>query len=69
MVLILRRNLVGSRLGRSKVLAAPDGETLGCHIVGPQAETLLHEVVYSAFDERSDATYSTAPDWRNVSDG
>ncbi|WP_408959874.1 dihydrolipoyl dehydrogenase [Natrinema sp. 74] len=81
--------------GFVKAIAAPDGEILGCHIVGPQAETLLHEVVvamdsadgtvddvaepvhihpalnevvYSAFDELSDATYSTAPDWRDVSD-
>ncbi|WP_254762650.1 dihydrolipoyl dehydrogenase [Natrinema marinum] len=79
-----------------KALAAPDGEILGCHIVGPQAATLLHEVVvamdsadgtvedvakpvhvhpalnevvYSAFDELSDTTYSTAPDWRDVSSG
>ncbi|WP_276255192.1 dihydrolipoyl dehydrogenase [Halomontanus rarus] len=28
-----------------KVLAAPDGEILGCHVVGPQASTMIHEVV------------------------
>jgi len=28
-----------------KVLAAPDGDVLGCHIVGPEAATLIHEVV------------------------
>jgi mycothione reductase len=28
-----------------KVLAGPDGEILGCHIVGPQAPTLIQEVV------------------------
>ncbi|TMT85270.1 dihydrolipoyl dehydrogenase [Haloterrigena sp. H1] len=79
--------------GFVKALAGPDGEILGCHIVGPQASTLLHEVVvamdgggtvddvadpvhvhpalnevvYAAFDELSDTTYSTAPDWRDVS--
>ncbi|SEW24362.1 dihydrolipoyl dehydrogenase [Natrinema salifodinae] len=78
--------------GFVKAIAAPDGEILGCHIVGPQASTLLHEVVvamdgggtvedvaepvhvhpalnevvYAAFDELSDAKYSTAPDWRDV---
>ncbi|TYL39835.1 dihydrolipoamide dehydrogenase [Natronococcus pandeyae] len=31
--------------GFVKVLAAPDGEILGCHIVGPQASTLIQEVV------------------------
>ena len=80
--------------GFVKAIAGPDGEILGCHIVGPQASTLLHEVVvaidgggtvddiaetvhvhpalnevvYAAFDELSDETYSTAPDWRDVSD-
>ncbi|MFU8869556.1 dihydrolipoyl dehydrogenase [Natronococcus sp.] len=28
-----------------KVLAAPDGEILGCHVVGPRAPTLIQEVV------------------------
>ncbi|MHC3438562.1 dihydrolipoyl dehydrogenase [Natrialbaceae archaeon A-gly3] len=28
-----------------KVLATPDGEILGCHVVGPEASTLIHEVV------------------------
>ena len=27
-----------------KVLAAPDGAILGCHIVGPEAPTMIHEV-------------------------
>ncbi|OAQ53262.1 hypothetical protein HTG_07225 [Natrinema mahii] len=31
--------------GFVKGLAGPEGEILGCHIVGPQAATLLHEVV------------------------
>ncbi|SDR29580.1 dihydrolipoyl dehydrogenase [Natronobacterium texcoconense] len=31
--------------GLVKVLAAPDGEILGCHIVGPQASSLIQEVV------------------------
>ncbi|ELZ19060.1 dihydrolipoyl dehydrogenase [Natrinema limicola] len=79
--------------GFVKAIAGPDGEILGCHIVGPQASTLLHEVVvaidgggtvdditetvhvhpalnevvYAAFDELSEETYSTAPDWRDVS--
>ncbi|OLZ42262.1 dihydrolipoamide dehydrogenase [Natrinema saccharevitans] len=55
--------------GFVKALAGPDGEILGCHIVGPQAATLLHEVVYAAFDELSARAYSTAPDWRDVGDG
>ncbi|WP_226004981.1 dihydrolipoyl dehydrogenase [Natrinema salinisoli] len=82
--------------GFVKAIAAPDGEILGCHVVGPQAATLIHEVVvamdsgggtvddvaepvhihpalnevvYATFDELSDATYSTAPDWRDVSNG
>ncbi|MFB1066562.1 dihydrolipoyl dehydrogenase [Natrinema sp. H-ect4] len=79
--------------GFVKAIAGPDGDILGCHIVGPQAPTLLHEVVvamdgggtvddvagpvhvhpalnevvYAAFEELSDAKYSTAPDWRDVS--
>ncbi|WP_049924295.1 dihydrolipoyl dehydrogenase [Halopiger djelfimassiliensis] len=82
--------------GFVKAIATPDGEIRGCHIVGPQAELLIHEVVvaldsaegtvddvakpvhvhpalnevvYAAFDELSDKPYSTAPDWRDVSDG
>jgi dihydrolipoamide dehydrogenase len=31
--------------GFVKVLAAPDGEILGCHILGHEASTMLHEVV------------------------
>lgn len=30
--------------GFAKVLAAPDGEILGCHIIGPHASMLIHEV-------------------------
>jgi Pyruvate/2-oxoglutarate dehydrogenase complex, dihydrolipoamide dehydrogenase (E3) component, and related enzymes len=33
------------REGFAKVLAAPDGEILGCHVVGYEASTLLHEAV------------------------
>ncbi|MDF9747625.1 dihydrolipoyl dehydrogenase [Natrinema salsiterrestre] len=82
--------------GFVKAIAGPDGEILGCHVVGPQAATLIHEVVvamdsgdgtveavaepvhvhpalnevvYAAFDELSDTAYSTAPDWRDVSNG
>ncbi|MBI4149240.1 dihydrolipoyl dehydrogenase [Candidatus Woesearchaeota archaeon] len=28
-----------------KALASPDGKILGCHIMGPEASTLIHEVV------------------------
>jgi dihydrolipoamide dehydrogenase len=31
--------------GFVKVIAAPDGEILGCHIIGPEASTLIHEVL------------------------
>ncbi|WP_159903240.1 dihydrolipoyl dehydrogenase family protein [Salinirussus salinus] len=31
--------------GFVKVLAAPDGEVLGCHILGYEASTMIHEVV------------------------
>ncbi|EMA40554.1 dihydrolipoyl dehydrogenase [Halobiforma nitratireducens] len=31
--------------GLVKVLAAPDGEILGCHVVGPEASALIQEVV------------------------
>ena len=31
--------------GFAKVLAAPDGEILGCHILGYEASTMIHEVV------------------------
>jgi len=31
--------------GFAKVLADPDGEILGCHVVGEEAPTLLHEVL------------------------
>ena len=30
--------------GFAKVLVDPDGEVLGCHVVGPDASTLIHEV-------------------------
>ncbi|ELY91092.1 dihydrolipoamide dehydrogenase [Natrialba hulunbeirensis JCM 10989] len=38
--------------GFVKVLAAPEGEILGCHIVGPHASTLIQEVV-TAMDSGS----------------
>jgi len=31
--------------GFAKVLAAPDGELLGCHVIGHEASTLIHEAV------------------------
>ncbi|MFQ3275042.1 MAG: mycothione reductase [Candidatus Nanohaloarchaea archaeon] len=31
--------------GFVKVLASEDGEILGCHIIGPEASTLIHEVI------------------------
>lgn len=31
--------------GFVKVLADPDGQILGCHIIGPEASTLIHEVL------------------------
>lgn len=31
--------------GFVKVMASEDGEILGCHILGPQASTLIHEVI------------------------
>lgn len=33
-----------SDVGLVKVLVAPDGDVLGCHVVGPNASTLVHEV-------------------------
>lgn len=35
---------VGKEEGFVKVLADPDGTVLGCHVVGPEAATLIHEV-------------------------
>jgi mycothione reductase len=48
-----REDLPGTPMGRAKkldegfvkVLAAPDGEILGCHMLGYEASVLLHEVV------------------------
>ena len=31
--------------GFVKVLASPDGEILGCHMLGHEATTMIHEVV------------------------
>ncbi|MFW5900582.1 MAG: hypothetical protein ACOCTH_02250 [Halodesulfurarchaeum sp.] len=31
--------------GLAKVLSAPDGEILGCHVLGHEASTLVHEAV------------------------
>jgi len=47
------QDLPGTPMGRAKklddgfvkVLAAPDGEILGCHMLGYEASTMLHEVV------------------------
>ena len=47
------QSIPGTPMGRAKkldhgfvkVLAAPDGEILGCHILGEEASVLLHEVV------------------------
>jgi mycothione reductase len=36
--------LVGKEEGFVKLLADPDGTVLGCHVVGPEASTLIHEV-------------------------
>jgi dihydrolipoamide dehydrogenase len=36
--------LVSKEEGFVKALAEPDGTVLGCHIVGPEASTLIHEV-------------------------
>jgi mycothione reductase len=48
-----REELPGTPMGRAKkldhgfvkVLAAPDGEILGCHALGYEASTMIHEVV------------------------
>ncbi len=48
-----REELPSTPLGRAKklddgfvkVLAAPDGEILGCHMLGYEASTMIHEVV------------------------
>jgi len=48
-----RQSIPGTPMGRAKklahgfvkVLAAPDGEILGCHILGHEASTMIHEVV------------------------
>jgi mycothione reductase len=48
-----RADLPGTPMGRAKkldegfvkVLAAPDGEILGCHLFGYEATTMVHEVV------------------------
>jgi len=48
-----RAELPGTPMGRAKkldagfvkMLAAPDGEILGCHMLGYEATTMIHEVV------------------------
>ena len=48
-----KTDLPGTPMGRAKklddgfakVLAAPDGEILGCHVLGYEASTMIHEVV------------------------
>ncbi|MFB6219739.1 MAG: NAD(P)/FAD-dependent oxidoreductase [Halobacteriaceae archaeon] len=49
--------------GFAKVLAAPDGEILGCHIVGYEASTLLHEAVVAM---RNDLTVGEVADTIHV---
>lgn len=40
--------------GFVKVLADPeDGEVLGCHVLGPDAATLIHEVVRFSLSARA----------------
>jgi dihydrolipoamide dehydrogenase len=47
------QSIPGTPMGRAKkldhgfvkVLAAPEGEILGCHMLGYEASTLIHEVV------------------------
>jgi dihydrolipoamide dehydrogenase len=47
------QSIPGTPMGRAKkldhgfvkVLAAPDGEILGCHMLGYEASTMIHEVV------------------------
>ncbi|MCU4925796.1 dihydrolipoyl dehydrogenase [Halobacteria archaeon AArc-dxtr1] len=46
--------------GFVKILAAPDGEVLGCHVVGPQASTLIHEV--AGFVRRGEGTVDALAD-------
>ena len=51
--LVGKQDLPGTPMGRAKkldhgfvkVLAAPDGEILGCHILGYEASTMIHEAV------------------------
>ena len=51
--LVGREDLPGTPMGRAKkldhgfvkVLASPDGEILGCHMLGYEASTMIHEVV------------------------
>jgi dihydrolipoamide dehydrogenase len=42
--------ILGADDGFVKALAAPDGEILGCHVVGPEAPALIHEVVVAMAD-------------------
>jgi len=66
---VRRQSIPGMPLGRAKkleegfvkALAAPDGEILGCHIIGHEATTMIHEVVVamrSAGGSVSDVTGS-----------
>ncbi|GAB3678828.1 dihydrolipoyl dehydrogenase [Halopiger thermotolerans] len=52
--------ILGADDGFVKVLAAPDGEILGCHVVGPQASTLIQEVVVAM--DRGDGTVDDVAD-------
>nr|WP_233710799.1 hypothetical protein [Natronococcus pandeyae] len=62
-----RANYADSAMGRAKkleggfvkVLAAPDGEILGCHVIGYEASMLVHEAVVAM---RTDATADDVAD-------
>jgi dihydrolipoamide dehydrogenase len=46
--------------GFVKVLAAPEGDLLGCHIFGYEASTMIHEVVVAL--RRGDGTVEDITD-------
>lgn len=46
--------------GFVKVLASEDGDILGCHIIGPEASTLIHEVVVAM--EKAEGTLEDIKD-------
>jgi len=59
-----RKELPSTPMGRAKkldegfvkVLAAPDGEILGCHMLGYEASTMIHEVVVAMRAGSGDVT-------------